>query len=75
MEMIKKLKAAGLRPNFHIIDNEVSTDLIPSSKLMKTSPFSWRQPDAIAETRQKERLERSKTILLMGCAQHTNTPH
>ena len=26
--MIKKLKAAGLRPNFHIIDNEVSTDLI-----------------------------------------------
>ena len=24
----RKLKAAGLRPNFHILDNEVSTDLI-----------------------------------------------
>ena len=28
MEIIKKLKAAGLRPTFHILDNEVSTDLI-----------------------------------------------
>ena len=26
--IIKKLKAAGLRPIFHILDNEVSTDLI-----------------------------------------------
>ena len=26
--IIKNLKAAGLRPNFHILDNEVSTDLI-----------------------------------------------
>ena len=26
--IIKKLKAAGLRPTFHILDNEVSTDLI-----------------------------------------------
>ena len=24
----RKLKAAGLRPTFHILDNEVSTDLI-----------------------------------------------
>ena len=28
MEIIKNLKAAGLQPNFHILDNEVSTDLI-----------------------------------------------
>ena len=28
MEIIKKLKAAGLRPTFHILDNKVSTDLI-----------------------------------------------
>ena len=26
--IIQKLKAAGLRPTFHILDNEVSTDLI-----------------------------------------------
>ena len=26
--IIKTLKAAGLRPTFHILDNEVSTDLI-----------------------------------------------
>ena len=28
MEIIKNLKAAGLRPTFRILDNEVSTDLI-----------------------------------------------
>ena len=28
MEIIKNLKAAGLRPTFHILDNEVFTDLI-----------------------------------------------
>ena len=28
MEIIKKMKAAGLQPTFHILDNEVSTDLI-----------------------------------------------
>ena len=27
-KIIKKLKAAELQPNFHILDNEVSTDLI-----------------------------------------------
>ena len=26
--IIRKLKATGLRPTFHILDNEVSTDLI-----------------------------------------------
>ena len=26
--IIRKIKAAGLRPTFHILDNEVSTDLI-----------------------------------------------
>ena len=26
--IIRKLKAAGLQPTFHILDNEVSTDLI-----------------------------------------------
>ena len=26
--IIRKLKAAGLRPTFHILDNKVSTDLI-----------------------------------------------
>ena len=26
--IIRKLKAAGLRPNFNILENEVSTDLI-----------------------------------------------
>ena len=28
MTIIRKLKAAGLRPTFHFIDNEVSADLI-----------------------------------------------
>ena len=56
--IIQNLKAAGLRPKFHILYNEVSTDLIEFLETDKTSPSSWRQPDAIAGTRQKEQLER-----------------
>ena len=52
-KIIKKLKATGLRPTFHILDNEVSTDLISFLKSDDKSLYSWLLSDAISGTRQK----------------------
>ena len=71
--IILKLKAAGLRPKLHILDNEVLIDLI---KFLETDENITVQlaPAGCHRRNAAERAIRTlKTISLLGCAQHTKT--
>ena len=75
MTIIKKLKATGLQPTFHILDNEVSTDLI---EFLKTDEkITVQLPPAGCHRRNAaERAIRTlKTHFISGlCTAHKNFP-
>ena len=75
MEIIKNLKAAGLQPNFHILDNEVSTDLIAFLKYDEKITVQL-APDGCHRRNAAERATRTfKNHFIAGlCTAHQQSP-
>ena len=72
--IIKNLKAAGLRPTFHILDNEVSTDLIAFLETDENITLQL-APSGCHRRNAAERAIRTfNKFLLLGCAQPTKLP-
>ena len=73
--IIKKLKAAGLRPTFHILDNEVSIDLIAFLESDENITIQLAPAGCHHRNAAERAIRTSKNHLFLGCAQHTNTSH
>ena len=71
--IIQNLKAAGLRPTFHILDNEVSTDLIEFLETDENITVQLAPAGCHCKNAAERAIRTFKTISLLGCAQHTKT--